>query len=259
LAIILFLILSVLLRQYSDLPIFALVAQLDRVPGYEPGGQRFKSSPVHMLIRTFASNLLGTNAILIGCKATKRAAVIDPSQGSANWAMKEADREGFLITKILLTHSHWDHIVDTHLLKEQTKALLFVHALDAPNIIQPGSDGLPLYFPIQGAQPDGFLEEGKKIEIGHLQIEVLHTPGHSPGSVCLYFKDQNVLLSGDTLFKGCIGRLDLPTGRASLMWDSLKKLKALPKDARVIPGHGEETTLGNELWRYTQNLFEGDL
>jgi len=207
---------------------------------------------VHMLIRTYASNLLGTNAILIGCKATKHAAVIDPSQGSAHWAIKVAEKEALLITKILLTHSHWDHIVDMHLLKEKTNALLFVHSLDAPNIIQPGSDGIPLFFPIFGAQPDAFLEEGKKIDVGHLQIEVLHTPGHSPGSVCFYFKDQNVLLSGDTLFKGCIGRLDLPTARAERMWSSLQKLQALPKETRVIPGHGEETTLGNELWRYTQ-------
>jgi hydroxyacylglutathione hydrolase len=183
-----------------------------------------------VFIRVFSSGPLGTNAILIGCKKTKYAA------------------EHLVIKKILLTHSHWDHIADAHLLKEKTGALLFVHSLDAPNVIKPGSDALPLFFPIKGVQPDGFLEEGKAIDLGHLHIEVIHTPGHSPGGVCFYLKDQNVLISGDTLFRGSIGRLDLPTGKAPLMWKSLEKIQALPPQTRVIPGHGEETTLANESW-----------
>ncbi len=225
---------------------FALVAQLDRVPGYEPGGQRFKSSPVHMFIKIFACGPLATNAILIGCKATKKAAVVDPSQGSTELILKEALKQNLNIQKIFLTHSHWDHIVDAHLLKEKTGALLFVHPLDAPNVIKPGSDGLPLFVPIKGVQPDGFLEEGKGVDLGHLHFEVIHTPGHSPGCVCFYFKDQKVLISGDTLFCGSIGRLDLPTGQPKLIGNSLRKLQALPPETRVIPGHGQETTLANE-------------
>jgi len=199
-----------------------------------------------MFIRVFPSGPLSTNAILLGCKATKRAAVIDPSQGSTGPILEEADREGFVINKILLTHSHWDHIVDVHLLKEATGALLFVHSLDAPNVIKPGSDKLPLYFPIHGTQPDGFLEEGKPIDIGHLHIDVIHTPGHSPGGVCFYLKEQKVLISGDTLFCGAIGRIDLPTGQPREMQKSLQKLQILPPETRVIPGHGDETTLAKE-------------
>ncbi|HEV7737705.1 MAG TPA: MBL fold metallo-hydrolase [Chlamydiales bacterium] len=201
-----------------------------------------------MFIQIFPYGPLETNAILIGCKATKQAAVIDPSQGSTTPILKTAEKEHLEIKKIILTHSHWDHIADVRELKEKTGALLFVHALDAPNVIKPGTDGLPTYFPIQGAQPDGYLEEGKSIDLGHLHIDIIHTPGQSPGGVCLYFKAQKVLISGDTLFRGSMGRLDLPTGQPSLMWDSLHKLKILPPDTRVIPGHGGETTIGKESW-----------
>lgn len=201
-----------------------------------------------MIIRVFPSGPISTNAILIGCKSTQKAAVIDPAQGSLEPILQEAAREHLNLEKILLTHSHWDHIVDVARLQEKTKALLFVHELDAPNIINPGSDGLPLFFPVTGAQPDGFLDEAKNIELGHLHIQVIHTPGHSPGSVCFYLKEQKVLISGDTLFQGCIGRLDLPTGQKALMWPSLEKLRALPPETRVFPGHGEETTIGHESW-----------
>jgi len=201
-----------------------------------------------MFTQIFACGPLETNAILIGCKATKQAAVIDPSQGSTTSILKVAQTEHLQIKKKFLTHSHWDHIADVHELKEKTGALLFVHALDAPNVIKPGTDGLPLYFPIRGAQPDGYLEEEKSIDLGHLHIDIIHTPGHSPGCVCLYFKAQKVLISGDTLFRGSMGRLDLSTGQPSLMWDSLHKLAMLPPDTRVIPGHGGETTIGRESW-----------
>lgn len=201
-----------------------------------------------MFVRVFPSGPLSTNAILIACKKTKQAAVIDPSQGSRSPILKEAEKEGLSIKKILLTHSHWDHFADLHALKEETGALVFVHPLDAPNVIKPGSDKLPLFIPIQATQIDGSLEEGQTIEIGHLKASVIHTPGHSPGSVCFYFAEQHVLLSGDTLFKGCIGRIDLSTGQPDLMWKSLKKLENLPKETRVISGHGPETLLGHETW-----------
>ena len=241
----------------------ALVAQLDRVPGYEPGGQRFESSPVRenwmglkigsfprrfMIIYKFPSGPLQTNAILIGCAETKRGAVIDPSFESTEAVLHRAAESGLVIEKILLTHSHWDHFADAHSLKTRTSALLYVHLLDAKNIEQPGSDGIPLFFPIHSVKPDRLLAEGDRIQVGELSLQVIHSPGHSPGSVCYYLREQNFLFSGDTLFQGSIGNLHLPTAEPHQMWQSLRKLAELPKETRVVPGHGADTSIGEEGW-----------
>jgi glyoxylase-like metal-dependent hydrolase (beta-lactamase superfamily II) len=201
-----------------------------------------------MFLQKFPSGPFLTNAILLGCKETKKAAVIDPSPGSTNLILKVAEREGLKIEQILLTHSHWDHIADVHPLKEKTGALILIHPLDAENLKHPGTDGIPFSISIIGMEPDGFLEEGKAVHVGHLVLEVIHTPGHSPGGVCFYLKKQKTLFSGDTLFKGTIGNLHLPTCQPKKMWGSLGKLAALPPETKVIPGHGNDTVLSKETW-----------
>ena len=209
-----------------------------------------------MIIQKFPSGPLSTNAILLGCEETHQAAVIDPSSGSTKAILQEARLLGLKIEKILLTHSHWDHIADVYELQQKTDALVYVHPLDAGNLTDPGSDGLQLYFPIRGVEPDRSLDEAKKIQVGNIEITVIHTPGHSPGCVCFYLKKEQVLFAGDTLFKGTMGGLHLPTARPALMWGSLDKLAALPAAVCVISGHGEDTTIGNESWlRDAKKLF----
>ncbi len=179
--------------------------------------------------------------------------VIDPAPGSAAKILERAQKQGLIVEKILLTHSHWDHFADAQVLQERTGALLYVHEADAPNVESPGIDGLPCFFPILPARVDCFLKEGEKVCVGSLSLEVFHTPGHSPGSVCFYIGAEKTLFSGDTLFQGCCGRLDLPTGEPKKMGASLKKVSQLPLDTRVFPGHGAETTIGKEL--YWMNQF----
>ena len=101
---------------------------------------------------------------------------------------------------------------------------------------------------IDGVEPAGLLKEGDTFFIGESHWKVLHTPGHTPGGICLYCEDEQLLISGDTLFKGCMGRLDIPTGEPARMWASLKKLSTLPKETEVFPGHGWPTTIGQENW-----------
>jgi glyoxylase-like metal-dependent hydrolase (beta-lactamase superfamily II) len=201
-----------------------------------------------LIVQKFPLGPLGTNAILFGCSATGKGAVIDPSRGATSPILQEALLESLTIQMILLTHSHWDHIADVFPLREKTGAPVYIHSLDEGNLADPGSDGIPLYFPIRSVEPDRLLKEGKVIKLGDLTIEVIHTPGHSPGGVCFYLREQKVLFSGDTLFKGTMGGLHLPTSQPELMESSLAKLAALPADTRVIPGHGEETTIGAENW-----------
>lgn len=201
-----------------------------------------------MFIFKFPYGPLSTNAILIGCAETKKGAIIDPSLGSTGALLQKAEELGLQIEKILLTHSHWDHFADARGLKAKTGAPLYVHPLDAQNLVEPGSDGIPLFFDIASVTPDHFLNEGDVIEVGHLKMEVIHSPGHSPGGVCFYLPAQNLLLSGDTLFHGSIGNLNLPTAQPEQMWNSLQKLSKLPSQTRVVPGHGSDTSIGKESW-----------
>ncbi len=191
---------------------------------------------------------LETNAILLGCSETKKAALIDPSYGSISAVLDQVKEHDFKLEKILLTHSHWDHFADAFSLKNKTGAPIYVHPLDAKNIESPGTDGIPILVPIQPVKPDHFINEGDVIEVGELKLEVIHSPGHSPGGVCFYLPEQNLLISGDTLFAGSIGNLHLPTGNKDQMWKSLDKLSKLPPETVVVPGHGQETTIGNENW-----------
>ena len=195
-----------------------------------------------MYIHKFPSGPFQTNAILIGCTETKKGAVIDPSLDSAGPILQMAAKHGLTLEKILLTHSHWDHFADAH----KFNLPIYIHPLDAHNLEKPGSDGLPFPIPIHPVKATHFLKEGEIVSVGNLKLEVIHTPGHSPGGVCFYLREQKLLIAGDTLFKGGIGNLSLPTAQSELMWQSLAKLAKLPPETRVISGHGPETTIGNE-------------
>jgi len=171
---------------------------------------------------------------------------VDPAQGSYEAVHRFLKKEPLTLECVLCTHSHWDHIVDASLFKKKDCLPVYVHSEDAGNLQTPGSDGLPLFFPIEGVAPDGYLEEGGKMDIGDLSLTVIHTPGHSPGAVCFYLGKEKILISGDTLFQGAIGNLSFPTSRPDLMEASLKRLAALPKETKVYPGHGEPTTIAKE-------------
>ncbi len=201
-----------------------------------------------MILEIFPSGPADTNAYLLGCSLTKKAVVIDVPFESSRLLLESAQEHSLSIEMILLTHSHWDHTAEVALLKEQLNVPIYIHALDAGNLQKPGSDGLPLYSPIRAIKPDGFLVEAQEINVGNLTIQVIHTPGHTPGGVCFYLPQEKILISGDTLFRGTIGNLSFPTARPELMWDSLKKLAALPPDTKVYPGHGGPTTIGKEQW-----------
>ncbi len=200
-----------------------------------------------MILEVFPLGPADTNAYLLGCSKTKRAAVIDVPLGS-KILINRAKELHLQIEMILLTHSHWDHIADIALLKEKLRVPVYIHREDAENLESPGADGLPLFFPVKGVKPDEYLQEGQVITLGELNIVVIHTPGHTPGGVCFYLAHEKTLISGDTLFRGTIGNLSFPTARPHLMGVSLKKLADLPKDTKVYPGHGEPTTIGREQW-----------
>lgn len=200
-----------------------------------------------MILQRFIVGPLSNNVYLFACGLGKKAAVVDPSSGSAAKIIKFLQDNDLELVYIFITHSHYDHIGDVAAVKAETGALLAIHEADKANLEVPGSDGLPSFFQ-KGAEPNFFLFDGQRLNLGNLEIEIIHTPGHSPGSVCLYVKEESLLFSGDTLFKHSMGRVDLPTSDAERMWGSLKKLSLLPANTRILSGHGEETTIGAESW-----------
>ncbi len=202
-----------------------------------------------MKIITFEIAQMGENCYLIATEEGN-AAVIDPG-GEANRILRYAEQNGFKIQKILLTHGHFDHILGVKELKDATAAKLYIHEADAV-MLASGEENLASYF---GAEylpvtPDHTLVDGETITLDELCFTVLHTPGHTPGSVC--YQLGQTLFTGDTLFAGSIGRTDFPKSSPLAMMQSLRKLTALTADYKILSGHGDPTTLS---WERDHNPY----
>ena len=210
---------------------------------------------------------LQTNVCLVGDPRTREAIVIDGAIPGLPWIIDQLTRREWRLLLIVSTHGHWDHTGENAALqawsREQAGASDAAGARAASAIVTGAgaeiaahradwhdlTDPQPLYapFPIPPSVPAVDLAEGGAIRFGDVRLDVLHTPGHTEGSVCLVSRDDGVLFSGDTLFAGGWGRVDLPGGDAVAMADSLARLAGLQGSLRVVPGHGRETTIGREL------------
>ena len=211
-----------------------------------------------MNIQAFPSGPFVTNAYVFSCPATSQAAIIDPAPDCSQSIIDYLTKHSLVPTKILVTHSHWDHIADIANLKRTYQIPVYIHAFDAGNLENPGSDGLPTWLAIEGVKPDHLIVDKEIIPVGKFSFEVIETPGHTPGGVCFYCKEEKALFTGDTLFKSTIGNLSFPTARPHLMWDSLSKLAKLPPDTIIYPGHGPSTTIGAEKWLDRAEELFGD-
>lgn len=202
-----------------------------------------------MKILTLPVGELGTNCYVVTDK-NGAAAIIDPGDGAAS-IRRVLEDERIRVGGILLTHAHFDHIGAVNALADRGYAV-YCHTLDVP-ALQDSRRNLSAFFgsptaPIKNAVP---LEDGDTVSFGDLTFTVLHTPGHTVGSVCYQLGD--VLFSGDTLFCESIGRTDFPGGDIRAMRASLERLATLDGNVRVYPGHGEPTAIAHEQ-RYNPYL-----
>jgi hydroxyacylglutathione hydrolase len=184
-----------------------------------------------------------TNAYLVWDGRSPDALVLDPGLGAATPLMDRIGANGLRLHLIGNSHGHVDHVFDDAPLKRASGAPLAIHPDDAYRL-----DGRnPYGFDVEPATADRELREGEQVRIGDLVFDVLHTPGHTEGSVCLYEERHALLLSGDVLFAGSYGRTDLLGGSDEAMVTSLARLAHdLPGGVRVLPGHGPETTIERE-------------
>jgi hydroxyacylglutathione hydrolase len=199
------------------------------------------------ILETFTVGPLQCNCTLLGDREAGEAIVIDPGDDVAR-IHRRLTELGLKLKQILITHAHIDHVGGALKLKKLTGAPMLLNENDLPLLkmmeMQAAWIGVPTP---ETAPPDASLEDGLRVGLDRYPAEVLHTPGHTQGSVCLHFVPLRMVIAGDTLFAGSIGRTDLPGGNGRQIIDSIEtRLLALPDETKVLPGHGPATTIGQE-------------
>jgi len=187
---------------------------------------------------------VATNVHVLADPRSREAIAIDTAIPSLAWIRDELAERSWTLKLIVSTHGHWDHIGDNAAVAAETGAEIAVHPLDRERLVHPQPLWAP--FEIPPSVPAVELAEGGEVRFGELRLRVLHTPGHTEGSVCLLSADDGLLFSGDTLFAGGWGRVDLPGGSPDEMAASIARLTELEDRLAVLPGHGPSTTIGRE-------------
>lgn len=200
-----------------------------------------------MVLETFPVGLLQCNCSIVGDESTGEAMVIDPGD-NVDYILERLRAHKLTLKQIVVTHAHIDHVGGAVRLKRATGAPILLNENDLPLLKMMDMQAAWLGItPPEVAAPDENAREGMVVGVGSHKAQVLHTPGHTQGSICLHFADDKLLLAGDTLFAGSIGRTDLPGGDGRQILRSIHdRLLTLPDETRVIPGHESETTIGEE-------------
>lgn len=204
-----------------------------------------------MLLETLAVGPFQANCYVLGDNVSRQAMVIDPG-AEFDRVWDRITKLNLKVGKIVLTHAHGDHIGAVSELKERTGAELLLHKDDYPLLTDPRQNGSQNYgIPIAVKEASGFLKEDGEISCDSIRLKVIHTPGHTPGGICLL--GEKVLLTGDTLFNGSIGRTDFSYSSLEKLLHALEtKILPLDDETKIYPGHGPASKLG---WERRYNPF----
>ena len=200
-----------------------------------------------MIFKALVVGQLAVNCYIVGDEETKEGMIVDPG-GDAENILEVVRETGLTIKYLVVTHGHFDHCGGLRTLKDSLKCEILSHKEALP-LIQRSQASAERWglFVDQAPDPDRFLDEKDIVTLGSLEFSVIHTPGHSPGGISLYCEKEKLLLSGDTLFQGSIGRTDFPGGSMEVLTASIQqKLYTLPDDTQVYAGHNSPTTIGYE-------------
>jgi hydroxyacylglutathione hydrolase len=199
-----------------------------------------------VIVRQLIVGPLQTNCYIAACEETLEGVVVDPGDDAPR-ILGEIEANEIQIKYILNTHAHFDHIGGNEVLKRQLKVPLALHPLDLPLLQEKGGAMIFGLDAPQSPVPDLELETGMELQFGNHTLQVLLTPGHTPGHVSFFEKEEKVLFDGDVLFDGGIGRTDIPGGSMADIMHSIREiLFKLPDDTVVYSGHGNPTTIGQE-------------
>ena len=205
-----------------------------------------------------ATGSMRVNCYILGDRATGLGAIVDPGgetpENGSDIILRECGKMGVKVSVILLTHAHFDHILSLERVRKATGAPLAAHRYDAPALADPSISYMSQYAGKNSPEepPESLLDDGDTITIGESVLRVMHTPGHTPGSVIYISEGPRFILSGDTLFAGSVGRCDLFGGDEEAFHESLERIKALSGNYTVLPGHGGSTDLQRER---ADNIF----
>lgn len=215
-----------------------------------------------MQVLSATGGIAATNCFVIADEASGRCVLIDAPDHTVASLIDEIDARGWSLAALWLTHGHFDHVADHKIIRDRFPGVqVIMHALDAPKLRDPRVRGWRLPFEIPPGEPTGLIADGDVGEIGALRARAMHTPGHSPGHVCFYFEADKLLVGGDLIIGGAIGRTDFPDCSVTDMQASIRKVMALPDDVRLLGGHGGPTTIGDERRNnpYVRMALEGRL
>lgn len=196
------------------------------------------------MILNLPIGIMGSNCILIYDETSKTGAVIDPGILDVTPLERVRRQHNIDIVVVLNTHGHFDHTAGNHLMP--TTAKLAIHPADVDLLLSGGSASLFGLHAPPSPEPAFTFEDGDTLSIGTIQLRVMHTPGHTLGSVSFYCAQEKTVITGDTLFQGSVGRTDLPGGNEQQLLNSLESYLLLPEETIVIPGHGPTSTLREE-------------
>lgn len=202
--------------------------------------------PSQLELLTYPSGPIETNGYLVIDLDANEALIIDAPTGFAEDVIRDVRQRGVMVTAIVITHGHWDHIGDTAGLKRALHVPVLTHPNTVPKLEQPGSAIMTLPIDIEPSSADTLLNDGDTVTLGSHTFDVWFLPGHDPGHIVLISVPDNLALGGDVLFPGGHGRTDIPGANETHMIASLKRLATLPDTVNVYPGHGAPTTIGQE-------------
>jgi hydroxyacylglutathione hydrolase len=188
-----------------------------------------------------------TNSYLVADEPTKKAVIFDAPDHTVQPLLDKARAEGWDVIGLWLTHGHFDHVADHAVVSRVFPgAKVLIHRLDEPKLRQPNSLLFRLPFEVPPGEPHMLIEDGQELRLGNLKVNVIHTPGHAPGHVMFHFPDESVLIGGDLIIMGAVGRTDLPDSDPDALNASIRKIMRLPGETKLFPGHGHPSTLREE-------------
>jgi hydroxyacylglutathione hydrolase len=204
--------------------------------------------PPDMQVLMNTGGLAVTNCFVVADEDAKVAVLFDAPNDTVAPLLDEVEKRGWDLIGLWLTHGHFDHLADHAVVRKRfPNAKLLMHKLDEFMLITPQSRVFPLPFVIPSGKADAYVEDGQHLKIGSLEVVAIHTPGHAPGHLMYHFPKEKILIGGDLIICGGVGRTDLPGCDPAALDESIRKVMKLPPETSLLPGHCDASTLAHEM------------